>query len=293
MVSKITGGQTELAFTTKLLTKYEVKFFRCKDTGFIQTEEPYWLDEAYSSAITKLDVGLVMRNQNLTNAVTPILLRYFNHNGRFLDYAGGYGLFTRMMRDKGLNFYHTDPYCQNLFAEFHDLNSLENTSGFEVVTAFEVLEHLPNPLPEIEKLFSLSNNLLFSTELVPEGMSKLEDWWYVSPETGQHVSFYTSKSLQYIAAQFGKFYYTDGQWLHLFTGLELPQNPFHQIGSDKKREPFFIRKMRKLLRRHDEKMAAKNPISKKESLLGDDTTEIKKKIKAGATGGPATNTQGG
>ena len=286
MVSKITGGQTELLFTAKLLSKYDVRFFRCKDTGFIQTEEPYWLDEAYSSAITKLDVGLVMRNQNLVGVVVPLLLNFFNHNGLFLDYAGGYGLFTRMMRDKGFDFYHTDPYCQNLFAEYHDLKDLNKPSGFEAVTAFEVLEHLPNPLPEIEKLLSLSDNLLFSTELVPEGISKPEDWWYFSLETGQHVSFYTRESLQYIAAQRCKFYYTDGKWLHQFTEHELAHNPF-EYPATKKREPFFIRKMRKLLRRHDEKIAAKNSTPQKESLLGSDTTEIKNKINVAMSGRPA------
>ncbi len=34
----------------------------------------------------------------------------------FLDYAGGYGVFTRLMRDIGFDFYWHDPYTQNLFA---------------------------------------------------------------------------------------------------------------------------------------------------------------------------------
>jgi len=138
MQSKITGGDTTLLFTARILNKYDVKFYRCNDTGFIQTEEPYWLQDAYSSAITKLDVGLVYRNITLMDTVSNLLLANFNTKGVFLDYAGGYGLFTRLMRDKGFNFYHTDEFCQNILAEYFDLNTLPPNSKFELVTAFEV-----------------------------------------------------------------------------------------------------------------------------------------------------------
>lgn len=94
MQSKITGGDTTLLFTAKILGKYDVKYYRCNQTGFIQTEEPYWLDEAYSSAITKLDVGLPYRNITLSEKVSKLLVKDFDKTGIFLDYAGGYGLFT-------------------------------------------------------------------------------------------------------------------------------------------------------------------------------------------------------
>ncbi len=89
MQCKLTGADTTLLFTAKILNKYDVKFFRSNDTGFIQTEEPYWLEEAYSSAITKLDVGLVFRNITLKDTISKLLAKHFNINGPFLDYAGG------------------------------------------------------------------------------------------------------------------------------------------------------------------------------------------------------------
>jgi hypothetical protein len=277
MKSKITGGETTLLFTAVILSAHHVSFYRCNDTGFIQTEEPYWLAEAYSSAITKLDVGLVMRNQNLVDIAGPLLLRYFNHEGTFLDYAGGYGLFTRMMRDRGFDFYHTDIYCQNIFAEYQDLKDLPPTR-FEAVTAFEVMEHLVNPMEEIKDILSHSDNLFFTTELVPEKVTA--NWWYFSPETGQHISFYTEKALAFIAAQYGRQYYTDGKWLHLFTKAPLRENPFAVPGITKK-ETFFIRKMRKYLRQYD---AQKKGLFQKVSLLDRDVNEAKKRVrKSGQT----------
>src|ERR1700744_1886540 len=132
MKSKLTGGETTLLFTATILNKHQVKFYRCNETGFIQTEDPYWLEEAYSSAITKLDIGLLYRNINLSNTVDKVLVKYFDAKANtFLDYAGGYGVFTRLMRDKGFKFYSTDKYCQNLFAEYFDLNTLPANTPFK------------------------------------------------------------------------------------------------------------------------------------------------------------------
>lgn len=268
MKSKITGGNTTLLFTAKVLSKYDVSFFRCNDTGFIQTEEPYWLDEAYSSAITKMDIGLVKRNLDLSELVDPIIKKYFDHNASFLDYAGGYGLFTRLMRYRGFDFYHTDKFCQNLFAEFHDLTDYSG-GAFELATSFEVLEHLADPLPEIEKMMEYSDNLLVSTELVPPGVSHPNDWWYFILETGQHVAFYTKEALEHIAKRTGRNLYTNGITLHLFTKKVLASDPF----APKQREPFFIRKMRKILKRYDEKRTIK-----KESLENQDWLEAKRRL---------------
>lgn len=272
MTSKITGGETELLFTARILSKYNVGFYRCKQTGFIQTEEPYWLNEAYSSAITKLDVGLVMRNERLVDVAAPLILNHLDHNGRFLDYAGGYGLFTRLMRDRGFDFYHTDPYCQNIFAEYQDLKELPADTKFEAVTAFEVFEHLVNPRADVGNIINHSDTVFFTTELVPDSLNT--DWWYFSFETGQHVSFYTKEALQCLANNLGMNYHTDGKWLHLFTKKNLGKNPF--VKTPPVREPFLIRKMRKKLRRYDQARA--KPLPVKESLMGLDTETAKRKI---------------
>ncbi|MBC7399965.1 MAG: class I SAM-dependent methyltransferase [Mucilaginibacter sp.] len=267
MQSKITGADTTLLFTARILNKYDVKYYRSNDTGFIQTEEPYWLQEAYSSAITKLDVGLVYRNITLRERIGPLLATYFNKSGVFLDYAGGYGLFTRLMRDNGFNFYHTDKFCQNIFAEYFDLTNLPVNTRFEAVTAFEVFEHLANPLEEIKEILTYSDNLFFTTELQPEVITGVEDWSYFSTETGQHIAFYNEATLNAIAQQLGCNFYTDGKFLHLFTKTVFDTNPFALV-----RDPFLLRKAKKLVKKSLQKIGIPD------SLLMKDWKYIKDKL---------------
>ncbi|MDB5087576.1 MAG: Methyltransferase family protein [Mucilaginibacter sp.] len=267
MQSKITGGDTTLLFTAKVLNKYNVKFYRCNDTGFIQTEEPYWLDDAYSSAITKLDVGLPHRNVFLSDALSKILIKHFNYRGTFLDYAGGYGLFTRLMRDKGFNFYSTDKYCQNLFAEYFDLKDLQPNTTFELTTAFEVFEHLANPLTDIKAILAFADNLIFSTELQPENINVVDDWSYFSTETGQHIAFYNEASLKAIADKLGYRFYTDGKFLHLFTKTSFHYNPLAPV-----RDSFLLRKAKKYIKKAERKAGTPD------SLLMTDWKYIKDKL---------------
>ncbi|WP_052496579.1 class I SAM-dependent methyltransferase [Pedobacter lusitanus] len=269
MKSKVTGGLTKHLFDAKILGRYDVSYYQCLETGFIQTEEPYWLDEAYSSAITKLDLGLAHRNEMLRERVIKVLNKHFDRDSVYLDYAGGYGLFTRMMRDKGYNFYHSDIYCQNLFAEHFDISELKADTKFELVTAFEVFEHMPDPIAEIEAITKYGDHIFFTTEIQPkQDLTSVADWWYFIPETGQHISLHTEKSLKYIAGLLGYNFYTDGQSNHLFTKKELTDNPFSV-----KRDPFLIRKMRKLVNKFDRKA-----VPEKESLLSKDFEYVKSKL---------------
>ena len=268
MQSKITGGATTLLFTAKVLSKYDVHFFQCDDTGFIQTETPYWLDEAYSSAITKMDVGLVQRNLDMAELLYPLILKHFNHNASFLDYAGGYGLLTRLLRYKGLDFYNTDKYCENLFAEFNDLKYVDENKRYELITAFEVFEHLQSPIEEIEKMMRSSDNLLFSTVIIPKIIPRPEEWWYFSLETGQHIAFYTITSLEYLAKKFNKYFYTNGKTVHLFTKEPLKSDPFKESLST-----YLTRKFIKKIKKLD-----KTAGIKKENLMGRDMEDAKKRI---------------
>ncbi len=203
----------------RLLQKYAVSYFRCSACRFIQTEDPYWLKEAYENVITSLDIGLVSRNLYLRETIPPVIDAFFDPSRPMIDYGGGYGLFVRLMRDLGYNFYRQDIYCDNLFAKHFDLADSPE-KHFHLLTAFEVFEHLPDPMNEIEMMFSFADNIVFSTELSPEKIEDFDSWWYVAPETGQHISFYSVESLQFIAKKFNKHLYSNGNNLHVLSSSE-------------------------------------------------------------------------
>jgi len=212
----------------KVMGKYDVDYFQCSNCGFVQTEEPYWLDEAYSQPIASSDVGLAFRNFSFSKITQNLLFNFFNHQARFLDYGGGYGLFVRLMRDAGFDFYWLDKFCQNIFAQGFEIDAAANNQC-ELVTAFEVFEHLVHPIYELEKLLKNSRNILFSTELLPESHPKPHEWWYYVLHEGQHVSLYTAKSLSILAAKFNLNFYSNGSSLHLLTEKELPDDVFQQL----------------------------------------------------------------
>lgn len=225
MKCKICDCICEEVFETLILKKYNIKYFQCQNCRFIQTEKVFWLQEAYESAITDLDIGLVSRNIHYSEIVSKVISKYFNPAGRFLDYGGGYGMFVRLMRDKGFDFYRYDIYCQNLFAKYFDYKDLPANQRFNVLTAFEVFEHLDDPLAEMKKMLSFSDNLIFSTELQPNAQVTPDNWWYFIPETGQHIALYSAKSLKLLAAHFNLNYYSHGS-LHIFSSrsdINLPK----------------------------------------------------------------------
>ena len=243
MNCKICNNQSYFFANGKILQKHLIAYYQCGQCGFIQTEEPYWLTEAYSEAINESDVGIVSRNISYARLAKIIITAFFDSSGRFIDYAGGYGLFVRLMRDYGFDFYHFDKYCENLFAKGFDLDESRNVS-FEVLTAFEVFEHFIDPVAELDELLKLSSNVLFSTELVPPSNPKPEEWWYYGLEHGQHISFYNIKSLQCLARSKKLFFHTNRRNLHLFTKKKISNLLFRLIcsGSTSKILDTFIRR---------------------------------------------------
>ncbi|MDX2190387.1 MAG: class I SAM-dependent methyltransferase [Bacteroidota bacterium] len=229
MNCNICQSQFEPIFKKIILGKYTVQFYQCTHCGFVQTEKPYWLAEAYTDAISVLDTGILERNFKFS-IVFPWVVKFnFNKKGRFLDYGGGYGIFVRLMRDKGFDFYRQDAFCENLFAKMYDLKDINSKDQkFEMLTAFEVFEHLTDPVNEVMEMLKYSDSILFSTLLIPSKSNDLSNWWYISEQTGQHVSFYSEKSLKILGEKFEMNLYSNGDNFHLLTKRKI--NPIFFIG---------------------------------------------------------------
>lgn len=186
-------------FQETVLRKYRVDYFYCDTCGLLQTEKPYWLDEAYKSAIVCADTGLVERNMVLSKLLSCALFFLCDKKGKYLDLGGGYGVLTRLLRDIGFDVYWSDPYCKNLFAQGFEAST--TSPPFEVVTAFEVLEHIHDPLEFLQTSLKETgaSTIIFSTELFDMYPPKPNSWHYYAFNAGQHISFYQLKTLTHLA----------------------------------------------------------------------------------------------
>jgi hypothetical protein len=213
MKCKICDQDNNKIFNAKILNKYDVEYFHCSNCGFLQTEEPYWLEEAYTESINVSDTGIMSRNLSLSQLSTLIIYFFFNRNAKFLDYAGGYGIFVRLMRDIGFDFYWYDKYSENLLARGFEY---KNGGGIELITSFESFEHFDKPVDELESMLKISKNILFSTELLPNPIPKPAEWWYYGLDHGQHISFYSQKTFKYLAKKYSLNYINLGG-MHFLT----------------------------------------------------------------------------
>ncbi len=215
---RVCDGQLSHKFQKTQLT-YDVSYLECQTCHSLQTETPYWLEEAYSKLNFAIDTGMASRTIYTSKLALGLsLLSNFHADDLCIDFGGGTGLFTRLLRDAGLNAFWDDKYCKNVFSLGFE-KVLPTNEPIKLITAFEVLEHLPSPLETLESI--LGNNpdyFLCSTKLYSGQGS---EWWYLLND-GQHVQFYSMKGLELLADRFGYHLQTDRNSFHLFSQKPFP-----------------------------------------------------------------------
>jgi predicted nucleic acid-binding Zn ribbon protein len=193
---RLCGGPAKRVFSQTILQAHEAGYYRCDVCSSLQTEEPHWLDEAYGKNLSCLDTGAAQRT--LTNlAICFVLSRLFKLTN-VIDFGGGDGLLCRFLRDYGLNCFVTDRYATPTYAQGFTEPDFHQP---DLVIASEVVEHFPHPGRDLDDLFKLKPRLVFvSTGVYTD---EQRDWWYLAPESGQHVFFYSRKALDLVADKYG------------------------------------------------------------------------------------------
>jgi hypothetical protein len=188
-------------FEKLILGRHRVQYFRCESCGSQQTAKPTWLNEAYSIPGLHIDVGAPTRTlKNWFAAATLLDELDIPLSAKGIDFGAGPGLFTRLMRSVGRNFYANDKFMTPMFSNYFVVDNIPKENP-DVITAFEVFEHLPDPHKTLDNLFGANAPLiLFTTWFVDD---QPEDWIYYLPECGQHVFFYSQKGLSECAQKYG------------------------------------------------------------------------------------------
>lgn len=215
---RVCGSPAPYVFSQPVLGR-SVRYFDCRACGYVQTETPDWLEEAYSRAINDVDTGIMIRNQLNVGRVIMTLFAMGRLQGRVIDHAGGYGILVRLLRDVGIDAHWRDKYCDNLLAR-----GFEASDGpWDLLTAFEVFEHIVDPLQELQAVLQQASVVLLTTELITTAQTPHPDWWYFGPEHGQHIGFFRAGTLDWMARKLGCSYLTDGLSVHIFSRAPIPR----------------------------------------------------------------------
>lgn len=202
LACRLCGGQESChLFSKTILGLYEVGYFECKSCGSLQTQFPYWLDEAYSIPGVHLDVGIASRSVKNWFGLSALLNEIdFPKDSLAIDFGTSRGLFARLMRDAGYSFFGYDKFSIPEFVNYFCLDSLEGSRP-ALITAFEVFEHFAEPAKSLKQLFETGASMIVFSTWFYKGHDK--DWIYIAAECGQHVFFYTESALRNFAAEHG------------------------------------------------------------------------------------------
>jgi SAM-dependent methyltransferase len=188
------------------LTGVPIYYYLCEQCGFCFAPEfSQWKLEdfekrIYNSEYVQVDPDY-LEVRPRTNAKN--LIDAFGYRGpeiRHLDYGGGRGLLSNLLHKSGWQSTSYDPFVD------HDIH-LESLGKFDLITAYEVFEHVPNVKQLIGNLSSLlvqDGVILFSTLLSDGKLGSRQriSWWYASPRNG-HISLFSRKSLAILGAKEG------------------------------------------------------------------------------------------
>lgn len=185
------------------LSGYPIYYRRCQICSFtFTTAFDSWDQDTFHRRIYNNDYIVVdpdyaeLRPANYARLVTESFPDA-KASIQILDYGGGAGLFAARLREQGFSATTYDP-----FSSFHELPSQK----FDLVTSFEVMEHVPSPQETVAAMMSLLKTpgaLLFSTLVQPANFDSIGlNWWYASPRNG-HISLYSTQSLAVLFKPYG------------------------------------------------------------------------------------------
>jgi 2-polyprenyl-6-hydroxyphenyl methylase/3-demethylubiquinone-9 3-methyltransferase len=198
-----------------------VPYYRCGQCDFAFTDAfDAWGPEDFATHIYNAEYELFDPNYASVRPQTTATLvqRLFPDTSiRILDYGSGNGLTATLLRQAGYaSVTEYDP--------FHGNPVKPEFGGFDLVVCVEVAEHSTQPLQLFAELgcYAAEGGAVYvSTKDFADVKGRWVDDWYVAPRNG-HVSFYTQRTLQLLAASLGRDYQKVDAFRHLLLPRRAP-----------------------------------------------------------------------
>jgi len=222
----------ELRGTYLPLSGIPIYYRICDSCDFVFAPEIHTWDDAmfieriYNEAYITVDPDYQsVRPQSNSELLVNVFAsnsEQINH----LDYGGGNGVLSNSLCYKGWRSKSYDPFPKSQ-------TSIEELGKFNLITAFEVFEHVPNPKKLISDILTLMSDdslVLFSTLLADEYIKKNKrlDWWYAAPRNG-HISLYSRKSLNLLAVEHNLIFGSFNDGVHFLLKGSVPSWASHLI----------------------------------------------------------------
>jgi len=180
------------------LSDAEREYYRCSCCDLIFVPREYHLSEIDQRArydSHNNDPG-DLRYRNFFKQLLVPLLAILPSNSYGLDFGSGPGpTLSLMLEEWGHNV--------DLYDKFYAQNDAVFQNRYDFITTTEVVEHLPNPLKDLEALVKILQKggiLAIMTEIVSPQLD-FTNWYYKNDPS--HVCFYSEKTFFYLANLLG------------------------------------------------------------------------------------------
>jgi len=197
---RLCGAVLTPVFRKLLLQQHDVQYYQCICCQSMQTEKPYWLNQAYAPSNERFDSGQVTRSL-LNAAFLNWLMRVVElPNARLLDYGCGSGLLVRLLRDSGLDAWGLDSHSNpRLSLGFQ----VDKPAGFDIINLCEVIEHFDQPREALDEIFEVNPScVVIQTGIMGEPDAS---WYYLADFHGQHIFFLTQATINWIASHYKRY----------------------------------------------------------------------------------------
>jgi SAM-dependent methyltransferase len=185
------------------LSGVPIYYRRCGACGFLFTDafddwsENQFKTHIYNDGYHAVDPDYQTARPSANAGMVAATWAAHKSDMRVLDFGGGNDVFCSALRASGFPVAVTyDPMVPE--------HASKPVGTFDLITCFETLEHLPDPVAGIARIIECAAEpgaIFYSTLTQPEDFDQRGlSWWYVGPRNG-HISIFTKQAL---AAAWGR-----------------------------------------------------------------------------------------